>query len=121
MKKYIKEPFPAISHLIGLLLSIAGLITLLEASGTNFSVAAFSTVYGISLILLYLASTLTHGIHCTSRTAQHFELFDYGAIFLLIAGTYTPVCFLMIKGPLGWIVLCAEWLLAFVGILLTSR
>lgn len=73
-------------------------------------------VYGASLVLLYLASTLNHGFHCSPETAHKLELFDYCAIFLLIAGTYTPVCLFMIKGALGSTMLIVEWSLAFIGI-----
>ena len=115
--KYIKEPFPALSHLLGVVLSIAGLIILLRASGNSEVAIAVSAIYGSSLITLYLASSLCHGITCSSKIERRLEQFDYAAIFLLIAGTYTPVCLFIIKGTLGWTMLIIEWVLAFTGII----
>ena len=114
--KYVKEPFPALSHFFGVALSIAGLIILLQASGNSDRAFIVSIIYGVSLILLFLASSLTHGVHCSPKTASRLEQFDRAAIFLLIAGTYTPVCLLMIKGSLGWAMLATEWILAIIGV-----
>jgi len=116
MQKYFKEPFPAISHFFGILLSIAGLVILIIASGNNQEALFASIVYGSSLILLFLASTLTHGLHCEEHVACHFEKCDYAAIFLLIAGTYTPICLFVIKGFQGWLMLGIEWSLALIGV-----
>lgn len=116
MKKYIKEPFSALSHLVGVGLSVAALIVLLEKSGHNERATIASAIYGVSLILLYIASALTHGVHCSDRLASYFERCDHAAIFSLIAGTYTPVCLLTIKGPVGLFLLGAEWILAIAGI-----
>lgn len=116
MKKYIREPLPALSHLFGAVLSVLALIVFLEKSGANERAAFATAVFGVSLILLYLASALTHGVHCSPRLAACFERCDRAAIFLLIAGTYTPLCLLVIKGVGGWALLGIEWLLAFTGI-----
>lgn len=116
MKKYIKDPFPALSHLFGAFLSIAALVTLIQKSGTNERAVIASAIYGASLILLYTASALAHGIHCSPEMSERLDRFDYAAIFVLIAGTYTPVCLLIIRGTFGWGMLSAEWILAFFGI-----
>jgi len=116
MKKYIREPFPALSHFLGVLLSIFGLISLLQVSGNSERATIAVIIYGVSLILLYLASTLAHSIHCSPKTEERLEKLDYAAIFILIAGTYTPICLLVIKGWLGWLLLSCEWLIAFLGI-----
>ncbi len=116
MKKYFREPFPAISHLIGAILSVIALISLLQKSGSHRIALLASAIYGGSLILLYLASTLTHGMHSSEKLLSHFERCDHAAIFFLIAGTYTPLCLLIIPGAFGWTLLALEWILAFAGI-----
>lgn len=117
MAKYIKDPFPAISHLVGVLLSIAGLFTLIKSAGQSQTALIGCGIFGSSLVLLYLASTLTHAIHCSAKVEAILEKCDYAAIFLLIAGTYTPICILIIKGSLGWCLLIIEWFLALTGII----
>jgi hemolysin III len=116
MKKYIREPFPALSHLLGAGLSMVGLFFLIEKSADSLRAVVASAIFGVSLIVLYLASALTHGLHCSEETLTRIEKYDYAAIFLLIAGTYTPVCLLIIRGPLGWGLLISEWTLAAFGV-----
>lgn len=112
----IKDPFPGLSHWLGVGLSIAGLVMLLVfAEGRPWQVVGFA-IYGGSLILLYLASALAHTIHCSPRAAERLNRFDYMAIFLLIAGTYTPLCLVTLRGPWGWGMLAAEWSMAAAGI-----
>jgi hemolysin III len=112
----LKEPFPAWSHWLGVLLSAAGLVVLLDrADGRPWHVVAFS-IYGASLILLYLASALNHSIICSDRAADRLETFDYAAIFLVIAGTYTPLCLVNLRGPWGWGLLIAAWGIAAFGV-----
>lgn len=115
----IKDPFPGLSHWLGVVLSIAGLIALLSvAEGRLWHVIAFA-IYGTSLVLLYLASALVHTIHCPKHVEDRLERFDFIAIFLLIAGTYTPLCLVNLRGPWGWGMLAAEWGMAAVGIAAT--
>jgi hemolysin III len=112
----VKDPFPGLSHLFGVVLSAAGLVVLLVAAdGRPLHVIGFA-VYGATLILLYLASTLAHCVHCSPRAEDRLERFDYAAIFLLIAGTYTPVCLVTLRGVWGWAILAAEWAMAALGI-----
>ena len=89
--KSIKEPFPALSHFLGVCFSLFGLLLLLQHSGKCDKALLASSIYGSSLLLLYLASTLTHALHCSPIVEERLEKFDYSAIFLLIAGTYTPI------------------------------
>jgi len=113
---HLEEPFPAWSHWAGAALSVAALALLLaQAGGRSIHVVAFS-VYGASMILLYLASALAHSIHCTPRASRNLDRFDYIAIFLLIAGTYTPFCLITLRGATGRALLAAVWLTAFLGI-----
>ncbi len=116
MKKYIREPFSSLSHLVGAILSVAALIILLQESGASHRAIIASAVYGISLIILFLASALVHGLHCSPKLESRLEQCDHAAIYFLIAGTYTPVCLLMIRGPLGWSLLIIEWIIAAIGV-----
>jgi hemolysin III len=117
MRRWIKDPFPGLSHACGVLLSIAALVSLLiVASGRPWYVVSF-TIYGSTLIFLYLASTLAHWIY-TSAPQRGLSLDDLDrmAIYLLIAGTYTPVCLISLRGPWGWSLFGVEWGLAALGV-----
>ncbi|MBN2105469.1 hemolysin III family protein [bacterium] len=111
----------SISHGIGAALGIAALVILVAlAAGQRdaWRVVSFS-IYGGSLILLYLASTLYHGIQ--HRTAKYvFEVLDHDAIYLLIAGTYTPFLLVTMRGPWGWSLFGVIWILAITGIVFKS-
>jgi hemolysin III len=107
----------AISHGLGLLLSVAGLTGLLILAinqGDPSKIVSYS-IYGTSLIAMFLSSTLYHAITHT-KTKQVFKLIDHCAIYLLIAGTYTPLLALSLKGWLGYSMLGVIWGLAAVGI-----
>jgi hemolysin III len=100
-------------------LSIVGLVALLlAAAGRPWYVVGLS-IYGGSLVVLYLASALLHTVHCSPAVEDRLERFDFVAIFLLIAGTYTPLCLVTLRGPWGWSVLGAEWGMAAIGITAT--
>lgn len=107
----------AITHGIGVLLAIAGLVVLI-IYGKPGSTLGFG-VYGATLILLYLASTLYHSLIFT-RARSLFRKFDHMAIFLLIAGTYTPFCLLALEGWLSWTMLGTVWAFAVFGIVMKS-
>jgi hemolysin III len=116
--KNLKEPFCSVSHGLGVLLSLAGLIALLVfARGKGWHLLAF-TVYGVSLLTLYVASTLYHSLRVSSQVENRLARFDYCAIYFLIAGSYTPVCVLALGGAIGWMLLGAVWALALGGIVL---
>jgi hemolysin III len=74
------------------------------------------SIYGISLFLLYLASTLYHSF-TNEKLKYIFKIFDHAAIYLLIAGTYTPFTLVLLHGTLGWIVFSVIWGLALIGIM----
>jgi len=114
--RWVKEPFCGLSHASGAVLSMAGLIALLSLSwGTTWEVVAVS-VFGTSMVLVYTASALAHGLHCSPAMAARLDQLDFCAIFLLIAGTYTPICLGPLWGPWGWSLLLIEWSLAILGI-----
>jgi hemolysin III len=110
-----KEPFSSYSHLVGVLLSIAGLVTLVvESQGNPWRVVGFS-IYGASLILQYSASTIYHWLPLSPRGEDRLRRFDHVAIFVLIAGSYTPVCLVSLRGGWGWSIFGVVWSLALAG------
>lgn len=114
-----EETANSISHGLGLVLAIMALPVLVlsatRAGNVRFIVGV--SVFGATMVLLYLASTLYHSL--THEAAkQLFRLFDHTAIFLLIAGTYTPFALGVLRGPWGWSMLAAVWTLAIIGITL---
>ncbi|HCW04715.1 MAG TPA: hemolysin III [Clostridium sp.] len=114
----LNEVFNAITHGIGFGLSIAGLVVLLVKGARNNSaleVVCYS-IYGSTLILLYLSSTLYHSLIFT-RARKVFRIFDHSSIFLLIAGTYTPYSLITIGGSLGWTLFGIIWGVAVLGII----
>ena len=107
----------SITHGIGALLSVAGLIVLVlfaVSHGDAWRVVSF-TVYGVTLITLYLISTLYHSFP-QPRVKRIFRTLDHAAIYLLIAGTYTPFLLVSLRGTLGWTLLAIVWGLAVVGV-----
>lgn len=111
----------SITHGLGVLLSIAGLsvlVTLAALRGNAWHIVACS-IYGATLVLLYLASTLYHAIQAP-RAKRVFQIFDHSAIYLLIAGTYTPFVLITLRGTLGWTLFGLQWGLAVCGIVFKS-
>jgi len=107
----------AISHLAGTMLAIAALVLMVVFSsirGNTWYIVS-SSVFGTSMIFLYLSSTLMHWLPPGSFKERLF-IFDRSAIFILIAGTYTPLALTVLRGPLGWVILGIEWGLAVTGI-----
>ncbi len=107
----------SVTHGVGLGLSIAGLAMLVvfaSLRGEAVHIVACS-VYGATLVLLYLASTLYHGIHAP-RTKRVLQIIDHSAIYLLIAGTYTPFALVSLRGTLGWSVFGVVWGIAAAGV-----
>jgi hemolysin III len=110
-----EEIFNAITHGVGTMIAIAGL-TILTVF-TNIIQEPGYLVYGISLVLLYLISTLYHSISHV-RTKNVFRKLDHMAIFLFIAGTYTPYCINVLTGWVRWILLISIWGCALLGIII---
>jgi hemolysin III len=109
----------SLTHGVGFALSIAGLVVLVVLAamhGSALHVAACS-IYGATLVLLYLASTLYHSVR-TPRLKHVLQVIDHVAIYLLIAGTYTPFTLIALRGGLGWSIFSIIWGLALIGILL---
>ncbi|MGO2892441.1 MAG: PAQR family membrane homeostasis protein TrhA [Enterococcus devriesei] len=112
------EVLNAVTHGVGVVLSIVGFVFLLRKAETGLDYVSF-TIYGVSLLLLFLASTLYHSLIFT-KAKKVFQVFDHCSIYLLIAGTYTPYCLLYIKGTIGIVLLSIIWLAAIVGIVYKS-
>ncbi len=117
----LRQPVNALTHLIAVLLSVAGLVVLLcQASRLGrdaWHMTSFS-VYGASLILLYSASTLYHSLNVSQRANDILRQLDHAMIYVLIAGTYTPVCLVVLRGGWGWSLFGVNWGLAIVGLIL---
>lgn len=107
----------SITHGIGAVLSIAGLsvlVVLASLHGDAWRVVSFS-VFGATLVLLYLASTFYHSFQ-NPRVKRLFRILDHSAIYLLIAGSYTPFTLVSMRGPWGWSLFGVIWGLALLGI-----
>ncbi len=117
---YKGEWLNSITHLLGAALAMAGLIVLVilaARQGHAMKVVSFS-IYGTSLFLLYLLSTLYHSFR--GRAKILFRKFDHAAIYLLIAGTYTPFLLVSLHGAWGWSLFAVIWALAIIGITLDA-
>lgn len=110
----------AVSHGVGLLGSIAALPILVVAAARRHDAWEMVAVaiYTTTLALLYGASTLYHALPATSRVKPLCRVLDHGAIYLLIAGTYTPFALGALRGPWGWAILGSIWTLAAAGIVM---
>jgi hemolysin III len=118
---YHGERFNGISHLIGAALALAGLVVLVwfaSLQGDPWKIVSFS-IYGTTLFLLYTMSTLYHSLR--GRAKQIFQKLDHVAIYLLIAGSYTPFTLITLRGAWGWTLFVIIWGLAIVGIVVDSR
>lgn len=113
---YKGERFNSISHLIGIILALAGataLITIAINKGDAWRIVGFG-VYGLMMILLYSVSTIYHSSQ--GRLKNIFRQLDYISIYLMIAGSYTPFTLITLRGVWGWWLFGAVWGLALVGI-----
>jgi hemolysin III len=114
------ERFNSVSHLIGASLSLAGLVVLVVHAarlGDPWKIVSFS-IYGVTLVTLYLFSALYHGIRGKAKAV--FQKLDHAAIYLLIAGTYTPFTLVTLRGAWGWSLFGVIWGLALGGIIQDS-
>ncbi|MHC5251992.1 PAQR family membrane homeostasis protein TrhA [Listeria kieliensis] len=116
--RFKEELANSITHGIGFLLSIPAFIFLILYSVSKNDPLYLTSflIYGISLMLLYLCSTLLHSFK-PSKVRRFFNILDHASIYLLIAGSYTPFALITLKGPLGWTLFGVIWGLAILGIL----
>ena len=114
----IREPGSAITHAAGILMAVAAAIPLLsKAIGTSPASVAAAVIFLLSLTALYSASTIYHSVVVSKKTLRYFQKADHMMIFVLIAGTYTPVCMLTLRGRSGNLMLIVIWALAVIGML----
>lgn len=122
MQITIREPGSAITHFIGMLMAVfAALPLLIKAgvSGSSLTVIAMA-VFAASMILLYGASATYHSVSVSDSVLRVFRKIDHMMIFVLIAGSYTPVCLIVLGGNLGYTLLAVVWGIAVVGMLVKA-
>lgn len=120
MSNKIKDPVSGFSHLAGAVLSAVGLYFLIRyaaANGTVWHIVSFS-IFGASLILLYTASSIYHLLTVGEKGLKILRKIDHMMIYVLIAGTYTPICLIPLRGGWGWSLLASIWGIAIMGIIL---
>ncbi|MDQ0350435.1 hemolysin III [Alkalibacillus filiformis] len=112
-----EEAANAITHGLGALLSIAGLVVLIvfaSLNGSPWQVVSVS-IYGTTMLMMYLSSTILHSLK-PGKAKDIFLFIDHSSIYLFIAGTYTPILLVLLRGPIGWTVLGVVWGVAILGI-----
>ena len=116
MLSKIREPVNGLTHFFAAIVALAGLIVLLVLGWQSLSKIISFSIYGISLILLFTASATYHMVKAEPNIIRFLRKLDHAAIFLLIAGTYTPFCVVMFTGFWRWGLLAIIWSLAIIGI-----
>ncbi len=117
----VKDPGSALTHFIGAILSVFTSVFLMWRTIKHYSYThIFSiAIFSLSLVSLYTASTLYHTLDLTDKTNKKLRKFDHIMIYCLIAGTYTPICLTILKGPVGYAMLTIIWLMAIAGLFVT--
>ncbi len=119
LKRYCREPVNGITHALGAILSFVGLILLVYKAlqlGSVSHIVAFS-MFGLSMVLLYTASSLYHSLPAKEKTLELLRKLDHIMIYVLIAGTYTPICLIVLEDSWRWGFFMTVWSLALIGIL----
>ncbi len=118
-KLTVEEVANTLTHGFGLILSVAGLIFLVVLASLKGDILHITSaiIYGLSLIVLYAASTFYHGA-ISPKAKENLQLLDHCCIYLLIAGSYTPFALIALRGTFGYSLLAFVWLFALVGIVL---
>jgi len=118
IQSHFEEKLNALTHGIGAALGIVALILLIVFDSHKTAYSLFSViVYGISIIVLFTASTLYHSVK-SEQKKHYFRIIDHISIYLLIAGTYTPVLLISLNESLGWTLFYVVWGIAAFGIIL---
>lgn len=122
MMKNLKDPGSAITHFIGMMMAILAAIPLMIRAATNpdkVHVASLG-IFAVSMILLYAASTLYHSLDLSEKVNRRLKKMDHMMIFVLIAGSYTPVCLCVLDKSVGIPLFCLVWAIAIVGIIIKA-
>lgn len=116
-KLMLKDPGSAITHFIGMLMSaLAATPLLLKAASAPDAVHLISlSIFAVSMILLYAASTVYHSLNVSEKAQRILKKIDHMMIFVLIAGSYTPICLVVLKGTVGYVLLAVVWSIAVIG------
>ncbi|MHB8777021.1 MAG: PAQR family membrane homeostasis protein TrhA [Anaerolineales bacterium] len=118
MLNKLREPVNSLTHWAGAILALAGLIALLIVGWGIPAKVISLVIYGVSLILLFSASATYHMVRVKDKVLEIFRKIDHAAIYLLIAGTYTPFCINAFTGFWKWGMLSIIWFMAVIGIVL---
>lgn len=114
---HLKDPASCISHIVGTFMALVATFPLVSHAykngGAKSSISMF--VFSLTLILLYLASSLYHGVISTDKVQRRLKKFDHMMVYCLIAGTYTPICVLVLGGKSGFTMLAVIWGIALIG------
>lgn len=121
-ERKLKDPGSAITHFIGMLMAaFAATPLLIKAMNSPDSIHVISlSIFIVSMILLYAASTTYHSLNLSDKVNQRLRKMDHMMIFILIAGTYTPVCLIVLHGPVGNLLCAIVWGIALAGILIKA-
>ncbi|MCM1046306.1 MAG: hemolysin III family protein [Candidatus Gastranaerophilales bacterium] len=122
MQITIREPGSAITHFIGMMMAVFAAVPLLVKAGSASGSQTFAAmvIFVASLILLYGASATYHSVNLTGRGLRIFRKLDHMMIFVLIAGSYTPVCLVVLGGEIGYGLLAIVWGIALVGMVIKA-
>ncbi len=122
MKQKIKDPGSAITHFIGCVMAILAALPLLvkAAREPNRIYVIAMGIFILSMILLYAASTIYHTVDSTEKVNRRLRKLDHIMIFILIAGSYTPVCLIVLQGKTGLLLCSAVWIIAIIGIIVKA-
>ncbi len=122
MQITIREPGSAITHFIAMMLAVFAAVPLLVKTGVSSGGREFTAmlIFIGSMILLYGASTMYHSVNLTGKKLRIFRKLDHMMIFVLIAGSYTPVCLIVLGGRLGYTLLAVVWGIALAGMLIKA-
>lgn len=119
LSRVLREPVNSLTHMAGAVLSAVGLFVLIWLTRGHPKQMVSVIIYGVSLILLYSASTLHHGVHANMYWRKWLKIFDHAAIYVLIAGTYTPLTLIALQGERaawGWSLFGVAWGFALLGL-----
>ncbi|ADL49913.1 PAQR family membrane homeostasis protein TrhA [Clostridium cellulovorans] len=120
--KHFREPVSGFTHLGGAIVSLIGMLILITKTLSNSSSSSLALIgvilFGVSLILLYSASSIYHLAVARDTIIFYLRKLDHSMIYVLIAGTYSPVCLTVLQGKLRWIIFATIWGLALIGVLM---
>lgn len=116
LERLFLEPVNTITHLIGAVGAFIGLLLLIRLTYTMPTKMISLAIYGSCQLLLYVSSCLLHGLRTTPKWNFFFNRLDHAAIFLMIAGVYTPIAYNLVPSPERWFLLTAVWVIASIGI-----